>query len=66
MSRNADVNTDYILSYGVSRVYSEQCNYVHCDIQNFWDKLRHNLLVFGRDGIEIDPEAGRARLEICC
>jgi meiotic recombination protein REC8, fungi type len=46
-------------SYGVSRVYSQQCGYVLSDLQNFRDKMKGAETVL-RD-MEIDLEVGRAR-----
>ena len=46
-------------SYGVSRVHSQQCNYVLSDTQSFRDNLRGITQVMKE--LEIDPDAGRTR-----
>lgn len=51
-----------VIRYGVSRVYSQQCGYVLADTQNFRDKMRGVVVVMKE--MEIDPEAGMARLDI--
>ena len=46
-------------SYGVSRVYSQQCGYVLADTQSFRDKMKGVAVVMKE--LEIDPDAGKAR-----
>jgi len=46
-------------SYGVSRVYSQQCGYTLTDVQAMHDKMRAMLKVLPGGGL--DPAAGKAR-----
>jgi len=46
-------------SYGVSRVYSQQCGYVLSDLQNFRDKMKGAEAVL--KDMKIDLGVGRAR-----
>ena len=46
-------------SYGISRVFSQQCNYVLTDLQTFKDKMRGIAQVMKE--LEIDPEVGRTK-----
>lgn len=47
------------VSFGVSRVYSQQCGYVLADTQSFRDKMKGIVVVMKE--LEIDPDAGKAR-----
>ncbi|KPI37680.1 Meiotic recombination protein rec8 [Cyphellophora attinorum] len=49
------------LLYGISRVHSQQCNYVLTDTQSFRDKMRGIAQVM--QDLEIDPEVSRTRPE---
>ena len=46
-------------SYGVSRVYSQQCGYVLADITSLRDKMKGTELVFKE--MELDPDVGKTR-----
>lgn len=46
-------------SYGVSRVYSQQCGYVLMDAQNAQNSMKALLKVVRT--AELDPDAGKAR-----
>jgi len=47
------------LSFGISRVYSQQCGYVLADAENAQHSIRALLKVVRT--AELDPEAGRGR-----
>lgn len=46
-------------SYGVSRVYSQQCGYVLADAQTAQSNIRALLKIVRT--AQLDPEAGKAR-----
>lgn len=48
-----------VISYGVSRVYAQQCTYVLADAQSFREKMRGITTVMRE--LEIDLEVGRTR-----
>lgn len=54
-----DANYPCIISYGVSRVYSQQCYYVLVDAQAAQTNMRALLKVVRMS--ELDPDAGKAR-----
>ncbi|KAM7209684.1 hypothetical protein V8F20_000087, partial [Naviculisporaceae sp. PSN 640] len=49
------------LLYGVSRVYSQQCNYVLSDAEKVQSHMRAFYNVMGGSEHTLDPEAGKAR-----
>ncbi len=46
-------------SFGVTRVFSQQCGYFLTDITSLRDKMRGTEQVFKE--IEVDPEVSKAR-----
>jgi len=46
-------------SYGISRVYSQQCGYVLADAQTAQSNIRALLKIVRT--AQLDPEAGKAR-----
>lgn len=49
------------LLYGVSRVYSQQCNYVLTDAEKVQSHMRAFYGVVGGSENALDPQAGKAR-----
>lgn len=46
-------------SFGVSRVFSQQCAYVLTDMQSLWDKMRGMTMLLKE--LEIDPDVTATR-----
>ena len=60
LSKTAAATADsHVCSYGVSRVYSQQCGYVLTDAQTAQSNMRALLRAVRTSAL--DPEAGKAR-----
>lgn len=58
-SMSIDLYTSIHASYGVARVYSQQCGYILSDAQAAQSNMR--ILLEAVRTAELDPNAGRAR-----
>jgi hypothetical protein len=54
-----DMLTSCCVSYGVSRVYNQQCGYTLLDTQAMHDKMVSKLKIIQGSGL--DPTAGQTR-----